>query len=462
MASAYEILGVPEGAKPHEVRSAYARLIREHTPDKDPKGFQRLRRAYEELKNREESSGPVFPPFSQEAEKALSEQIEDFEQYRQWEKMRDTAEEAVSHFPESTYFLYKLIQAQIKAGNSGKAVKNAERLAAMEAGNVYFTGILAEAYYERGYHAKAWKAFREAGEKGLRDISFIAKYAEEYNEKPEGRILELSFLLEAMQKKTSWNRDELGKGLFLGDMIVHDWSQYYYKRRDFQEYFDAIVHFVGQNAINLARQVGEAAELLDHATYLVSSGNGNAIKVSQAFASLKNAASDQDDRDDIEEREGNCVWKLFNEDEGIKRTITELCRCQEAPKSVRHYAEVDATLCILSEWEDFWKALPYARREYPMLVEPVNGIIERLPKEDKDIGLMKEALKRELKTLTERGYSGSSYYEWYPEEREKAHGRLVASGGETYIRPGKKIGRNDPCPCGSGKKYKNCCMNKKV
>lgn len=23
-----------------------------------------------------------------------------------------------------------------------------------------------------------------------------------------------------------------------------------------------------------------------------------------------------------------------------------------------------------------------------------------------------------------------------------------------------KIGRNAPCPCGSGKKYKNCCMNK--
>ena len=23
-----------------------------------------------------------------------------------------------------------------------------------------------------------------------------------------------------------------------------------------------------------------------------------------------------------------------------------------------------------------------------------------------------------------------------------------------------KVGRNDPCPCGSGKKYKKCCMNK--
>jgi preprotein translocase subunit SecA len=21
----------------------------------------------------------------------------------------------------------------------------------------------------------------------------------------------------------------------------------------------------------------------------------------------------------------------------------------------------------------------------------------------------------------------------------------------------QKVGRNDPCPCGSGKKYKNCC-----
>jgi len=23
-----------------------------------------------------------------------------------------------------------------------------------------------------------------------------------------------------------------------------------------------------------------------------------------------------------------------------------------------------------------------------------------------------------------------------------------------------KVGRNDPCPCGSGKKFKKCCMNK--
>ena len=31
---------------------------------------------------------------------------------------------------------------------------------------------------------------------------------------------------------------------------------------------------------------------------------------------------------------------------------------------------------------------------------------------------------------------------------------------ETVRRQAPKVGRNDPCPCGSGKKYKNCCMNK--
>jgi len=25
------------------------------------------------------------------------------------------------------------------------------------------------------------------------------------------------------------------------------------------------------------------------------------------------------------------------------------------------------------------------------------------------------------------------------------------------VRTGPKVGRNDPCPCGSGKKYKHCC-----
>jgi preprotein translocase subunit SecA len=29
-----------------------------------------------------------------------------------------------------------------------------------------------------------------------------------------------------------------------------------------------------------------------------------------------------------------------------------------------------------------------------------------------------------------------------------------------FKRSAPKVGRNEPCPCGSGKKYKKCCLNK--
>ena len=32
--------------------------------------------------------------------------------------------------------------------------------------------------------------------------------------------------------------------------------------------------------------------------------------------------------------------------------------------------------------------------------------------------------------------------------------------GPTPVRAAAKVGRNDPCPCGSGKKYKHCCLGK--
>ena len=34
---------------------------------------------------------------------------------------------------------------------------------------------------------------------------------------------------------------------------------------------------------------------------------------------------------------------------------------------------------------------------------------------------------------------------------------VVAAEGHTVRREAPKVGRNDPCPCGSGKNYKKCC-----
>ena len=40
-------------------------------------------------------------------------------------------------------------------------------------------------------------------------------------------------------------------------------------------------------------------------------------------------------------------------------------------------------------------------------------------------------------------------------QRRRARGQPARV--ETFVRSERKIGRNEPCPCGSGKKYKRCC-----
>lgn len=49
-----------------------------------------------------------------------------------------------------------------------------------------------------------------------------------------------------------------------------------------------------------------------------------------------------------------------------------------------------------------------------------------------------------------------------PEMSEKEFEKIfkAAEDDRTIHNTAKKIGRNDPCPCGSGKKYKKCCLNK--
>ena len=60
--------------------------------------------------------------------------------------------------------------------------------------------------------------------------------------------------------------------------------------------------------------------------------------------------------------------------------------------------------------------------------------------EDNDAYASRDVLKKALARLKEE-YENDFY-----EEAE-----------ELYVREEPKIGRNDPCPCGSGKKYKKCC-----
>ncbi len=52
-------------------------------------------------------------------------------------------------------------------------------------------------------------------------------------------------------------------------------------------------------------------------------------------------------------------------------------------------------------------------------------------------------------------YTLPQWNELLTEERRKALYKEQKNSGTVHVE--KKPGRNDPCPCGSGKKYKHCC-----
>ena len=64
----------------------------------------------------------------------------------------------------------------------------------------------------------------------------------------------------------------------------------------------------------------------------------------------------------------------------------------------------------------------------------------------------REALEREKATAASQHDTPAAH----GEERVET-GAVPPNGGQPMRREGPKVGRNEPCPCGSGKKYKQCC-----
>lgn len=90
------------------------------------------------------------------------------------------------------------------------------------------------------------------------------------------------------------------------------------------------------------------------------------------------------------------------------------------------------------------------------LIEP-NPIEEM--EEDTEVSLAfdKEKLyKNMVAAQADWLYGLDEWKEIYDDEtRDRLYKEMKRS--MTVVNEGPKIGRNDPCPCGSGKKYKKCC-----
>ena len=142
---------------------------------------------------------------------------------------------------------------------------------------------------------------------------------------------------------------------------------------------------------------------------------------------------------------------------------------------MRHYERVMMLQSLDAHWREHLAALDHLRQGIHL-----RGYAQKNPKQEYKreafelFSMMLDAIKREvtqvLMTVQVRSESDVEAVEAAPAPGnvqyhhsgyDEALGRTGETGSSSedhkpFVREGHKVGRNDPCPCGSGKKYKHC------
>ena len=88
-------------------------------------------------------------------------------------------------------------------------------------------------------------------------------------------------------------------------------------------------------------------------------------------------------------------------------------------------------------------------------------ISDLMPRDEAILQPVKYDKRKEILPIAERYKQITSTWAGYREENDSIFDE--DDDEETPVMPviaAPKTGRNDPCPCGSGKKYKKCCLIK--
>ncbi len=460
----YEILEVPEGASTSEIKKAYFRLVKKYSPETEPERFREIREAYENLKD------GIVPeklelqvPDDPKAENSLH-LIEQAMAGRNYVRARETSEKAIKDFGEHEGFLYYCGLSQRLTGKTGKAVKNFEKLCEMFPEKRIYRRELAISYFERGFTNKAASAFEDAYEMGERDLDFLASYSKLIADRGDldKSLLLLSDVINIAMADCMKNKEELLDS-FMGIAVLR------LPGVEKPETVKTIMKSIELFSVFLDRVPGimrndpETVEAII-LTLMMSINR----REPEEFSLLQNAmekylhAADSKDAEAFRQKVSRGESFALMQDDALPECLRYAGVAFEDSMRSSEYAKVETKLMILEEWPGIKKNLEEIELIYPLTYEKIKEYISELSNawaEDKISNLRDKLLKRYDKLSYY--YEDAKYYEKYP-ERRKSFGTVTwdSDSQGTYTRSGRKIGRNEPCPCGSGKKYKNCCGRK--
>jgi len=115
------------------------------------------------------------------------------------------------------------------------------------------------------------------------------------------------------------------------------------------------------------------------------------------------------------------------------------CKCEECKRKI-----MSLECSILVDYEGYTPELVRLSKEYPKLYALHNNFFDEAI----------SSVNREKLLRTRLGILSDDNIEPI---LFRVDGSEINPVVETYRRGGRKVGRNEICPCGSGKKYKKCC-----
>ena len=456
----YEILGIDENADEKTIKRAYFKLIRTYSPEKDPERFQEIRAAYERLNEEKEcpENGIMLEfPKDDSLAKDMFDHIQELMYAQDYIGACEIAKEGMQRYHEVECFLYMFARCSILTNKSGNAVKAYEKLAKQFPDKIYYKKELAKAYLMRGYTRKAFDMFQTIYEEGCREAQFLLEYGTccvDRGAYERGLEVFKNLVDIIPPEKVNSYISEIIEA-YIGLFSISGYFNY-----PLADVVDRCTVFLDQ----IDSRAQDFADLLKNLyiiTAIISELSGEQTLKTLVDRLVKLIPETGSIDTDIGWMKDQFEMEKALKDERfsplMKYTI-EAFMTPDYNEDFNMFMEMDACLCQIEEWPRQKEELRLLKDRYTHVYECIDELWEILWKSNKEeLDYFRNNIIIKYARL-EQKYQNGRYFEMYPERRpnmEQVQWDSFESG--TFVRDGKKIGRNEPCPCGSGKKYKNCC-----
>jgi curved DNA-binding protein CbpA len=430
----YELLNIERGANVNEIKRAYFSAVKLHSPDSDPEGFKAIRIAYETLiDQKKRAEYDAFFTASGDLQNDLLAARELIRENK-YKQASEFLTELSGKNPDSTdvkRLLATVLWYLKKSGTADKLcgellekdpsdyetlllrAKIAATMKHIDKANKYFT----DAVNVDPLNPKAWVAYMRFG---LTDAHYQVS----------------NIFYRAMEQDKNMFRDEYIMYL----VGAHETNLF--NGENYLEYYDKFAEFFINDKNLNEEKYSEVMNLMP----LVLKNDELVPFVEKILPTLEKSKqySDEEDEKSFMYIRAIIVMHKLRSDKRIHDVLVDLTGCLleegEEDKDDRLQMEV----YIVFHISDLRPSIKVLKNEYPEYFKLNQAFYFDVLNERKEEFLMDKyaAIYKKIRPKT------SVFYDEEIDDDDDV---------TPYKRESPKIGRNDPCPCGSGKKYKKCC-----